>query len=536
MDTEQQNHGELMTKRILILILLATPVHATDYYLDCDLSTGTNTGASWDNAWRTFDDVVWSGAGVDDGDTLFLSGDANGTTCHITTSILLATGSAGQLVQMRVGQDTGHNGEVYIDGGDVVTTLLEAADYATVDGEVGGQRRLTFQNWATVGTGGDFGQDGRAINGNNDDFFIVRYVDVINDDYTCTDCANFPWKNCITLLYANDNLLEYNYLDGCVENSIIIGATGTATGYDDNIVQYNTIQSYYSQDGLGGADGAKSLDGTTVRYNDFIYSEATDAWYNPDHQAEDGAQVQGDYVKIYGNTFVNVPASAIRTDQVPADPGRDYVWIYNNLIHRTEASSLLARGIEVDTSSADTTNMRIWNNTISGMSTYMGIHVNMASASVADIDVVNNLIVGSGIADIRVTADSGTYIDQVVVDYNLAMNATLSGEGVIERRIVTTNTPYTQTNNPYDSGEVLAFASYSEHDPNNDYHLADTATMAIGAGINLYSDFTTDIDGDSRNPTNPWDLGAYVYDGDYVPPPTTGNPVYSDGVSILTGD
>lgn len=42
-----------------------------------------------------------------------------------------------------------------------------------------------------------------------------------------------------------------------------------------------------------------------------------------------------------------------------------------------------------------------------------------------------------------------------------------------------------------------------------DYHLAATDTAAIGSGVNLYSQFTGDIDGDNTRPVSgAWDIGA----------------------------
>jgi hypothetical protein len=53
-----------------------------------------------------------------------------------------------------------------------------------------------------------------------------------------------------------------------------------------------------------------------------------------------------------------------------------------------------------------------------------------------------------------------------------------------------------------------------EYAANDDYHLSSTSNL-IGEGTNLYSDFTTDIDGDTWPSSGAWDIGFdyYVSDG-----------------------
>ncbi len=90
------------------------------WYVDNALATGSNNGTSWANAWRTIGAVVWGGAGVVAGDTLYLSG---GTTSQTytgsgSTTILTvgASGSSGLPITIRGGVDAGHTGTVIIDG------------------------------------------------------------------------------------------------------------------------------------------------------------------------------------------------------------------------------------------------------------------------------------------------------------------------------------------------------------------------------------------------------------------------------------
>ncbi|HEU6436578.1 MAG TPA: hypothetical protein VE028_03940 [Nitratidesulfovibrio sp.] len=59
---------------------------------------------------------------------------------------------------------------------------------------------------------------------------------------------------------------------------------------------------------------------------------------------------------------------------------------------------------------------------------------------------------------------------------------------------------------------------------NKDFHLAETDTVARGAGVNLTSSgITTDIDGQTRPATGAWDIGADQYVAE-TPPVTERNP------------
>ena len=94
-----------------------------------DARSGSNTGTSWANAWRTFANIAWGS--VAGGDCLYISG---GSTSK-TYSSALAVGSSGTSDSNRVrvlsGQDAGHNGVVILNGG----LSLSGRNYVTVDGE-----------------------------------------------------------------------------------------------------------------------------------------------------------------------------------------------------------------------------------------------------------------------------------------------------------------------------------------------------------------------------------------------------------------
>jgi len=104
-----------------VAALVALPVGwagAADWYVARD-AAGSNTGASWTDAWTSLSKIHWPA--VQPGDTIEISG---GTTakvyygrCRVEKS-----GKAGNLITIRGSSAPGHSGTVIIDGRDRTTT------------------------------------------------------------------------------------------------------------------------------------------------------------------------------------------------------------------------------------------------------------------------------------------------------------------------------------------------------------------------------------------------------------------------------
>lgn len=484
---------------ILIGLFTCQPVFATDYFLDVD-ATGTDTGASLTNAFVSFAQVSASSFGA--GDTLYISGGTTSKTYSLAAKFAFTASN----ITIKVATDTDHDGIVVIDGGDTVTQLFDlySRDSITIDGEVDGERHIRFQNWGGAGAGGE----SFAMRSDNIETLTLRYVEFINDDTTCSqsDCSDIELKNCAKFRQTyNSSLIEYNYFEGCIRNNLGAGAfEESLTTYDATVIQYNEMKGYKNALGKGGPDGIKGGGNSTIRYNKIYHVELADAEYNPSHVAEDGIQITAPYSKVYGNEVYGYSQGAIRTDFVTT---LSHLYFYNNLLYADDTSTG-QRGIQLDIiGGIDDTH--IYNNTIVGFGT-LGIDVSTrAETTLADVDVYNNILIDS---PMRIDTD-GTGLD-ITVDYNLCLEADFSDQGC----------DVTQTNEPFNVAKTFAFTSYTFGAADNDFHLANTDNMAIGAAVDLSSSFTDDITKDLRNT---WDLGAYEYD------PTALKILYIDALGNL---
>jgi hypothetical protein len=97
-------------------------------------ASGENDGTSWTDAWESFDDIVWGEGGVVAGDELQLSGGAVSKTYTGEELTVGASGSSGSVITIRNGTDSGHDGQVIIDGNETAVNGINLAgrSYITV--------------------------------------------------------------------------------------------------------------------------------------------------------------------------------------------------------------------------------------------------------------------------------------------------------------------------------------------------------------------------------------------------------------------
>jgi len=107
--------------RLLPVILFAFVLasQAASWYVD-SANTGTTNGTSWATAWDELNDVQWGS--VSAGDTLYLSG---GTTsqAYRTTLTIAAAGTMANPINIRIGQEAGHNGLVVMSNSIYISSI-----------------------------------------------------------------------------------------------------------------------------------------------------------------------------------------------------------------------------------------------------------------------------------------------------------------------------------------------------------------------------------------------------------------------------
>ena len=129
---------------VLISFQFTYQANATDRYVD-NAANGANNGASWTDAWQSFADIQWNS--IQAGDIIYISGGSTEKTYYEALSIG-ASGNQGNPITIKVGQDSGHDGEVIIsnknlveDQGIGIRIILDT--YILIDGNVGGDTSLS---------------------------------------------------------------------------------------------------------------------------------------------------------------------------------------------------------------------------------------------------------------------------------------------------------------------------------------------------------------------------------------------------------
>ncbi len=121
---------------ILIVLVLsvghAASSMATDYYVD-NQSTGSGSGTTMADAWKSFSAIAWSR--ISPGDTIYISGGPTSRT-YRERLIVGASGTASARITIARSTEQGHSGEVIIDGeysrGSGV--YIDNKDYVTIRG------------------------------------------------------------------------------------------------------------------------------------------------------------------------------------------------------------------------------------------------------------------------------------------------------------------------------------------------------------------------------------------------------------------
>jgi hypothetical protein len=269
----------------------------TCHYVDNQASPGGD-GSSWSNAWDSFSDINWGA--VNPGDYIYISGGPQGASkTYAETLTVSKSGSSGNPLTIRPGQDPAHSGTVIIDRVDRSTNgIAISGNHVTIDGsDAQNNRKIRIQNAY------------QAVYAQAQDNIKVRYIETDN-----TQAPN-GWS-AIRLTQCTNSIIEHckmrNAHAGCITMS------GYGADWGTKVVRYNDCENT-EVDGIAGGSG------TDIYGNKVVYV-GTSTSSHPD-----GIVVGGSKNRIYLNEIIgyNQP---LYVDNFNVPSGIE-VKIWGNLIY-----------------------------------------------------------------------------------------------------------------------------------------------------------------------------------------------------------
>ena len=315
-----------MTKLRILVFVTAILITGTanalpaSWYVDNALVGGNNDGTSWTNAWRSFAAINWTT--VQPGDTIYISG---GTSTQTYTDIVTIgkSGISGNPITIAVdATNPSHNGTVifnynYCGNSCTSTGLTINQNYIVLSGSVGGTNHIQINNIHNTTTS----RSSIGISGSYNVGVVIDHVTFINDN----NPMRFDYANGVTV--HDCTMTQLTGDAGIAMNA----STGT---FGKNLIYNNYIEPNMNA-AVGGPDGIQGGSGISI-YNNII-KEVINAGITSSQQHPDMMQIQGNYIKVYGNSFVNAGDSTFDFDCWANSTPHD-IWLYNNIFRMTAVS------------------------------------------------------------------------------------------------------------------------------------------------------------------------------------------------------
>ncbi|HYF12921.1 MAG TPA: right-handed parallel beta-helix repeat-containing protein [Candidatus Paceibacterota bacterium] len=289
----------------IIFLLSAIPALAANWYVDNAVST-SGTGASWESAWKSFSDIVWSSIGPND--TLYISG-GNSEKIYYETLSVGTSGSSGSPVTITKGIDSGHNGTVILDGENSrIGVVLYARDNIVV-------QNLNIQNIAITGISVKYATEGVVIQNNS----VYSGMGPPNGTARGYDVRNSSGTS--PVIVRNNTFTTPSSTTAQTDGMWSSGNNGVV--FDSNRITISNGDSY------GHSDGFQSLQDTNIIIRNNFFSHPNGGLHNHGMWLEDAS----DTITIYNNV-VHMPTSdeqGITYWNEPGYSGRALMW--NNTVY-----------------------------------------------------------------------------------------------------------------------------------------------------------------------------------------------------------
>lgn len=472
----------------------------SSWYVDNAVSGGSHNGTSWANAWTSFATVNWSG--IHAGDTLYVSGGSSSKTYTETWTIGVGGNATAPITIAVDASNPSHNGTVIFDynaDGDTSTRVaITVQNYVTITGNVNGANHIQIINLRnTSDRRASIGVSGYANTG-----VILDHLTFVNDN------------NPIRLDIANGVTVRYCSITQ-LRGDAGIAVNGSSGTWDNNKIHDNYLEPMVNS-ATGGPDGIQGGNGVSI-YNNTIKEVTTSTATSNQHP--DMMQMTGNYLKVYGNEFINVGDSVFDFDAYANSTPHD-IWVYNNIFRIVTAIDPYPEYFRMYCSSGSITsitNVKIMNNTFIDNNDNASI-IRMdnfrTNPTAAGNEIKNNIWynAGRGTSTPAFSIDDSTGFTSTSFSIDANVYYQTSGTTSIRFRSIVYSAPtWIAANEPHSTTSQPLFISYSPNSINNDLHLRSGDTVAVDHGLSLASYFTTDKDGVSRPQGAAWDIGAYEY-------------------------
>jgi hypothetical protein len=465
-------------------------------------ASGAGNGTSWSNAWTSTAAIRWRA--VNPGDTVYLSGGA-GTRTYAGTMVVDASGRPGRPIRIAASSAKGHDGSVVFDyaglGSSATATAIDVrGNHVTISGAVRGRNHLVVRNLFNTSSG--TASAGISCSGHTG--IRIDHVTFSNDNNPihCTSASG--------ITVTHDRFLG-------VRGDAAIGLAGSRGGFDSSIVSGNYVETVTQRGGYNGPDGIQNGSGVTIAYNQFrqVVRDIRTSGQHPDT-----IQNQGDFTKVYGNTFTNVGDSNFDFDTF-ADAAPHDIRIYNNVFRIVETIDPYPDFIRFYHSSGSAprsiSGFVVANNVFADASGGSGVPpVNVCyydpcgSPGTSGNRVENNIFVNDGTGGssgpmLFVSGDAGSWTASHNVYYR-SRSGYVTWKGV--RYPART---FAARVDPAGSTRLPAFVRYTPRSATNNFHLRGSDRVARNRGTSLAALFRTDKDGVARPKGGAWDIGAYEW-------------------------